>query len=140
MRELILITVFALCYILPVKADAQKLRELVIAADDMGFIMAGRDTVGSDNMDMYIRDRLIKSYMGTGQMYDKIRLQKMYGGPPTTVMEVLINEIKAGQQLALRDLCLQKFSRRFEMLDKKKQARLRKQFPVLFQNEYITSN
>lgn len=109
---------------------------LVITVDDMGFIIAGRDTVGSDNLDRYIQDRLIKSYMGTGQMYDKIRLQKMYGGPPETVMEVVMNEIKAGQQLALRDLCLQKFSRRFEMLDKKKQARLRKQFPVLFQSVF----
>lgn len=136
MRLLIFITVFAFCYCPPVKGANRAERVLVITVDDMGFIIAGRDTVGSDNLDRYIQDRLIKSYMGTGQMYDKIRLQKMYGGPPATVLEVVMDEIKAGQQLALRDLCLQKFSRRFDMLDKKKQARLKKQFPVLFQSVY----
>lgn len=108
----------------------------MVRIDDFSIITVGKDTVGSDQLARYIQERLFKSYMGTGKMYDKIVLEKLFGGAPEPVMEVVVQEIKQGQHKALQDLCLQKFSRTFEMLDKKKQSKLKKQFPVLFQSSF----
>jgi len=110
---------------------------LLVRVDEIGLIMVGRDTVGSDQLARYIQERLFKSYMGTGQMHDRIRLEKGDDSTPEQVMEVVTKEIKEGQRKALQELCLEKFRKTFEMLDKKKQAKLQKQFPVLFQQQYL---
>jgi hypothetical protein len=106
---------------------------LLIQVESSGLIRVGRDIVGSDNLARYIQERLFKSYMGTGEMHDKIRLEKSDADVPATVMEVVIAEIRSGQERALRELCTQKYNRSISSLDKKKQAKLRKKFPVLFQ-------
>lgn len=110
---------------------------LMVRVDDFSIITVGKDTVGSDQLARYIQERLFKSYMGTGKMHDKIILEKLFGGAPEPVMEVVVQEIKQGQQKALQELCLQKFRKTFEMLDKKKQGKLKKQFPVLFQSSFL---
>jgi hypothetical protein len=110
---------------------------LLVKVDEIGLVSVGRDNVGADNLARYIQERLFKSYMGTGQMHDKIRLEKTDAEVPEPVMEVVIAEIKLGQRRALTDLCLQKFSKTFEELDRKKQGRLKKQFPVLFQETFF---
>ena len=109
---------------------------LLIQVESSGLIRVGRDTVGTDNVARYLQDRLFKSYMGTGQMQDRIRLEKSDPDIPEMVLEVVLNEIKSGQQRALKELCMQKYRRYFEVLDKKKQAKLRKQYPVLFQSTF----
>lgn len=109
---------------------------LLVKVDDIGLILVGRDTVGSDQLARYVQERLFKSYMGTGQMHDMIRFEKTAAGIPEEVADVVIREIKNGQEKALQGLCLQKYRKTFEMLDAKKQARLKKQFPVLFQDNF----
>ncbi len=109
---------------------------LLIQVESSGLIRVGRDTVGTDNIARYLQERLFKSYMGTGLMQDRIRLEKLDPDIPEMVVEVVIKEIKDGQQRALRELCMQKYRRYFETLDKKKQEKLRKQYPVLFQSDY----
>lgn len=109
---------------------------LVVKVDEIGLVSIGRDTVAVDNLARYIQERLFKSYVGTGQMHDRIMLEKLDREIPGPVMEVVLAEIKEGQRRALTDLCLQKFRKTFDDLDGKKQARIHKQFPVLFQASY----
>ena len=106
---------------------------LLVQVDDFGITSVAGDTVSMDQVARHVQERLFKSYLGTGQMYDRIQLEKIFGGAAPAVMEALIKEIRSGQQKALQQLCLEKFSKTFEKLDAKKQARLQRQFPVLFQ-------
>lgn len=109
---------------------------LTVKVDEYGIIRVGRDTVSADELARYIQERLFKSYMGTGQMHDRIRFEKEAPAVSGIVTDVVIREIRIGQEKALRELCLQKYRRTWEMLDSKKKSRLRKQFPVLFQEEF----
>ncbi|MFN8290453.1 MAG: hypothetical protein U0U70_09360 [Chitinophagaceae bacterium] len=110
---------------------------LLVRVNDIGLITVGRDTVGSDQLARYIQERLFKSYLGTGKMYDRIMFESQGDQVPAEVANAVIGEIRDGQNKALQELCLQKFERTFEMLDKRKKDRLRKQFPVLFQEQFI---
>lgn len=109
---------------------------LQVKVDEFGLVTVGRDTVGSDQLARYIQERLFKSYLGTGQMHDRIVFETGDAFIPEAVATVIVNEIRAGQQKALQVICLQKFNKTFEMLDKKKQSRLQKIFPVLFQPDF----
>lgn len=137
MRFFFLSLLIALCPAMTAGKTIPAEKVLLIRVDEIGLIMVGRDTVGSDQLARYIQERLFKSYMGTGQMHDRIKLEKADAEAPQPVMEVVMNEIKEGQEKALRELCLQKFRKTFEMIDKKKQDKLKKQFPVLFQTSYL---
>lgn len=101
--------------------------------DETGTVTVGRDTVNADNLARYVQERLFKSYMGTGQMHDQIVLKKKTDDVPDMVTEVILKEIQEGQKRALTELSLQKYRKTFDGLEKKKQDKLKKQFPVLFQ-------
>lgn len=122
----------------PILLPAEKI--LQVTVDESGTISVGRDTIGSDELARYIQERLFKSYMGTGQMHDKIKFSKANEAVPDMVIQVVLKEIQEGQQKALTQVCLQKYNNRFENVDKKKQDKLRKQFPVLFQTDYLSAS
>lgn len=109
---------------------------LQVTVDETGTINVGRDTVGADNLAKYIQERLFKSFMGTGQMQSRIKFSKANNDVPDMVVQVVLKEIQEGQKRALRQLCLQKYENLFEHIDGRKQEKLRKQFPVLFQTDY----
>jgi predicted Zn-dependent protease len=117
------------------KASADKI--LSVRVNETGTISIGRDTVGSDELARYIQERLFKSYLGTGQMQNRIKLVKENNDVPDMVVEVVTKEIQEGQRRALTEVSLQKYRTQFENIDKKKQAKLKKQFPVLFQTDYL---
>ncbi len=104
--------------------------------NEVGLITDGRDTISTDDLAEYIRERLFKNYMGTGKMYDQIRVDKVNEGPVSTVMEVILKEIASGQKKALVEICLLKYKKTFDSLNSKQQKKIRKQFPVLFQTDY----
>lgn len=109
---------------------------LLVTVDEIGNIRVNQDPVGSDNLANYIQERLFKSYSGTGNMHSSIKLMKLSNNVPDMVTQVVIDEIKDGQQKALIQVCLLRYNKLFESLDKKKQEKLSKQFPVLFQNDF----
>jgi hypothetical protein len=74
--------------------------------------------------------------MGTGEMHSRIKLEKAVNDVPDLITEAIIKEIKDGQKKALTSLCLSKYKQLFTDLDKKKQEKLQKQFPVLFQTDF----
>ena len=109
---------------------------LLITVDETGSIAVNNDPVGSDNLASYIQERLFKSYMGTGEMHSRIKLEKINNNVPDLVTEAVVKEIKDGQKKALISVCLLKYKKLFDNLDKKKQEKLVKQFPVLFQTTF----
>jgi len=112
---------------------AEKL--ITVKVNTAGVISVGRDTITSDDLAMYIRERLFKSYTGTGKMYDGIKLVKD-GEPQNVVFEIVLKEIAIGQKKALNELCLEKYKRVFEDISGRQQEKLKKNFPVLFQKDY----
>lgn len=117
------------------KLPAEKI--LQVTVNEMGTVTVGRDTVNADDLAKYIQERLFKSYMGTGQMHSKIKFVKANDNVPDMVTEVILKEIQNGQQRALTELCLQKYKNFFDKIEKRKQDKLKKQFPVLFQSNFL---
>lgn len=110
---------------------------LLVTVDEIGNIKVNQDPVGSDFLANYIQERLFKSYTGTGKMHSHIKLVKLSPNVPVLVAEVVINEIKDGQKKALIQVCLLRYNKLFETLDTKKQEKMQKQLPVLFQKNYL---
>ncbi len=116
------------------KLVAEKI--LQVKVDESGTVSVGRDTVNTDNLARYIQERLFKSYIGTGQMHNRIKLERINNDVSDVVIQVVIKEIQEGQKRALTDLCLDKYKKLYENIDKRSQGKLKKQFPVLFQTAY----
>ena len=106
---------------------------ILIKVDAAGLVSDGLDTISVDDLSEYIRERLFKNYTGTGKMYDRISLVKTSSAVEGLVIESLVKEIVSGQKKALADLCLHKYKKLFDALGEKQQKKIRKQYPVLFQ-------
>jgi hypothetical protein len=109
---------------------------IYVTINESGIIKVGRDTVDTEHLAKYIQERLFKSYLGTGKMYDRINFKKENEQVTDTVAAIVIKEIKEGQQRALRQICTEKYKKLFGELDKARQKKIKKQFPVLFQTGY----
>lgn len=139
MRTLLLSFVVLVSFLAKASDNLYPEKLLQVTITESGIITVGRDTVDSENLAKYIQERLFKSYLGTGKMYDRIIVSRVTESTPDMVAEVVIKEIKLGQQRALTQLSLQKYRNTFDKLDDKKKEKLKKQFPVLFQ-EFISQN
>lgn len=137
MRFLILLLPFFSILKMTTGTQYPAAKVLLVTVDETGTVTVGRDTVNADNLARYVQERLFKSYMGTGQMHDQIILKKKTDDVPDMVTEVILKEIQEGQKRALTELSLQKYRKTFDGLDKKKQGKLKKQFPVLFQAKFL---
>ena len=84
---------------------------------------------------MYIRERLFKSYTGTGKMYDAVKLV-VNGGPQVVVLNVVKKEIANGLKKTLNELCLEKYKKLYDDISSRQQNKLKKNFKVLFQSSY----
>jgi len=132
----VLIVALISCFAKPVNANNSFAEKIItVKVNTSGIVTIGRDTVGSDDIAAYIRERLFKSYTGTGKMYDAIRLI-IDGEPQAVVMEVVLKEIAKGQKKALTELCIEKYKKVFEDISPRQQAKLKKNFKVLFQESF----
>jgi hypothetical protein len=109
---------------------------LHIKVDEAGSISVGPDTLLADDLARYIQYRLFKNYTSSGKMHNKIKLEIISSNVPDMVIEIVTKEIQAGQSRALTELCLFKYKKLFANIGQKKQDKLKKQFPVLFQTDY----
>lgn len=105
---------------------------LTVSVDNNGQIFMGRDTLSLDRLPYEIQQRLFKSYLGTGKMYDQIQFQRV-GEVLPTIIHATTEAIKVGQEKALREYCVSKYSSSFERLNSNQQNKVRRQYPVLFQ-------
>jgi hypothetical protein len=100
-----------------------------------GQAIIGKDTLLPDQLTNELQNRLWKSYLGTGKMYNSIII-KFDTAIEMNVKESIKKAIREGQNKALTDVCLQQHKKLFEDLTSKQQERIRKEFPVLFQQDY----
>lgn len=122
------------------RADAKTSGDkvLIVILDNTGIVKIGRDTVALDNIAKFVQERLFKSFLGTGKMHDRILFAKEKGMEDEAMVEMVMKEIKEGQVRALRQVCTEKYKKLFERLDNGQQNKVRKQFPVLFQTDYLS--
>ena len=73
---------------------------LTVAVDKNGQIFMGRDTLSLDRLPYEIQQRLFKSYLGTGKMYDQIQFQRIGDDVLPTIIHATTEAIKEGQQKA----------------------------------------
>ncbi len=105
---------------------------LTITVHPDGNVSIGKDTVYIDDLAKEVKERLWKSYLGTGKMYDLIKV-KFAGEVLMGVKGSSLDAIKEGQDKALRELCIQKYKKPWDKLNSTQKAKVKKQFPVLFQ-------
>lgn len=108
---------------------------LSISLSKYNQVFMGRDTLAVSDLAKEIKNRLWKSYLGTGKMYDAIAFNAETGSTDES-KDAVIKAIKEGLQMALKDICLEKHKQYFENLSVQKQEKTRKQFPVLFQDDF----
>ena len=108
-------------------------KHLDIKVISSGAVYMWPDTINSIELSAVVQERLWKSYLGTGKMYDDIRITYETGVNENQKAAAL-KAIKEGQAKALIDICLQKNKKRYEELSPRQQKKIRHQFPVLFQN------
>lgn len=107
-------------------------RIISIIVNPSGMAVVGRDTLTVTQLTPEIQSRLWKSYLGTGKMYDALKVI-FAGDVPAEVQKATLEAVHEAQQKALTDYCLDKHQKRFGDLNSNQQKKIRKQFPVLFQ-------
>lgn len=108
---------------------------ITVSVNEKGWVMIGKDTLTIDQLTDELQKRLWKSYLGTGEMFDAIRVESS-GQTPAVIQKSVKDAIKEAQRKALIDISVQKHQRRFEDLNSRQQRKIKKQFPVLFQTSY----
>jgi hypothetical protein len=92
--------------------------------------------IEADMLAKQLQQRLWRSYMVNGKMADAIHLRW-----DESISDIhkksIIDAIKEAQEKALTVLCLHKHKKKFENINSRQHARLKKQFPILFQQSYL---
>jgi hypothetical protein len=113
----------------PVK-DVPKYLTVIVNPD--GNVNIGRDTIYVDKLGAEIQQRLWKSWLGTGKMYDGIKVT-LNGEVLMGIRGAALDAIQDGQHKALAELCIEKYKKDYDQLSASQQQKLRRNFPVLFQ-------
>lgn len=108
---------------------------ILVTVNEKGRSIIGRDTLSIDSLALELAQRFWKSFTGTGKMQDAVKLQ-FTGEVPAGIRTAAAGAIKKAQENALIELCLQLHKKRFEDLSGRQQDKIRRQYPVLFQQKY----
>lgn len=118
------------------QATPPEQRVLYITVTEAGRVtVGGGDSIDVSDVPKQVKDALFKSSLGNRKYY-KISITRVGENIPDGTLNSLNDMIRQGQQAALDAICLEKFKQLYSELDDKKQEKLRKQYPVLFQREY----
>ena len=110
-------------------------RSITIHVNSDGHSIIGKDTMTLEQLSVELQKRLWKSYMGTGVMYSRIQL--VFNGEVLMgVRGSAMDAIKLAQKNTLNDVCVQIHKKLYDALTSHQQEKLKKQFPVLFQEKY----
>jgi biopolymer transport protein ExbD len=108
---------------------------IIVVVNPDGNVFIGRDTLSIDKLADELQRRLWKGYLGTGKMYDGIKLQ-LEGEVLMGVKNSAMDAIQKAQKKVLTEVCLEKHKKLFESLSIRQQEKIRRQFPVLFQESF----
>lgn len=112
--------------------DLQPLKSITITIEPGGRVFMGPDTIYVADLAPDLQERLWKSWLSTGKMYERIDIN-FRGEVLMGVKSATLDAIKDAQNKTLTAVCLQKYKLSYENLSAKQKSRLKKQFPVLFQ-------
>lgn len=108
---------------------------ITVIVDAQNGMFIGRDTVETETIPAILSERLWKSYLGTGKMYDAIKVT-IRGEVLMGTRGAVYDAIQQAQQLALKKICLQKYKHLYEELSAAQQRKVRSGFKVLFQQTF----
>jgi len=110
-------------------------KTITILVNEKGIAYMGVDTLELSEFPEVLQQRLFKSYAGTGKMPASIKLQ-FTDGVSDKIKNDAIKAVKTAQQNALTELSLQLHKNRYEELSAKQQRKIKRKFPVLFQENF----
>ena len=133
---------FILSCFFPVKTKAETSSSfsipqevILISVHSDNTALIGKDTFDMEGLTHELQQRFWKSYLGTGKI--PIELKVHYDKTPTVAEQKTITDaIKKAQQNALTELCLQLHKKIFDDLSERQQDKIKKRFPVLFQQKF----
>ena len=140
MLRALLLTIFTLGYFFFFATGtihAQK--NVTIQVNVKGDVTIDRITLLNADLAKEVQQRLWRSYMSNGKMLNTIILH-LDDGVSEEIKNEVMSAIKIGQEKTLTVLSLHKYKKRFEDIGTSKQDKIRKNFPVLFQNSYLDKN
>jgi hypothetical protein len=108
---------------------------LIVRVNPKGQALMGRDTLNMEGLTKEIKERLWKSFLGTGKMPNKIALQ-FEGDVLMGTRGAAIEAIRKGQEQAMTEVSIQKYKRKFEDIGSRRQSKMKSQYPVLFQDNF----
>lgn len=138
LRRLLFAFLFIACIAAITKANSfpkHPEKIITITLIKKGLATIGKDTFSTDGLTTELKLRLWRSFTGTGKMQDEIKLQSDKNVSSAN-QAAMINAIKKAQQEVLIELCLQLHKKRFDELNERQQDKIKKQYPVLFQQTF----
>ena len=108
---------------------------IIITVNESGLVYMSRDTMSIESITAELQNRLWKSYMGTGKMYDSVYLQ-FNGEVVADIKSAAVDAIREAQKKVLISICLEKYNKLFADINSRQQDKIRKLFPVLFQQNF----
>jgi hypothetical protein len=124
-----------LIFFISIASTSTGQKTVTIHVNEKGQILIDRIILYTDDLAKEVQQRLWRSYMSNGKMVSAIHLSFDPAVTPETKSEVLYS-IRTAQDKTLTVLSLHKHKKRFENIGTSRQDKIRKQFPVLFQQEY----
>ena len=108
---------------------------ITIAVSAKGDVTINNVAIEADVVTKELQQRLWRSYMVSGKMADRISIQ--WNEANSNALKKSISDaVKEAQAKTLTMLCLHKYKKKFEDIGSRKQGRLQKQYPALFQQTY----
>ncbi len=108
------------------------LQSISITVEPGGRVFMGPDTIYVADLAADLQERLWKSWLSTSKMYERIEIT-FRGEVLMGIKSATLDAIKEAQNKTLIAVCLQKYKQVYEKLSAKQQLKVKKQFPVLFQ-------
>ena len=135
MNRRIVTALLTICILAAAPALQAQQKTITILVDARSSIIMGRDTTSSEELPKLLAERLWKSYLSTGKMYERIEMITK-GEVLMGTRGAVFDAIQRGQQIALKRVCVYKYKKMYEDMDTAQQARVRKKFKVLFQETF----
>ena len=138
MLKLLLISLLYFTYSTPTETSSTLTfqRTVTIKVEGNNRIQIDGLTVYIEDLPREVQQRLWRSYMSNGKMLRSIHLE-LEGTVPDELQKNVISAIREGQAKTRTMLSLHKHKKKFEDISSSKQDKIRKQFPVLFQSDYV---
>ena len=134
----LLVWIFLLVSFISQSAEPFQQKTLIIIVDAKGQVSIDRIKIETEDLPRELQQRLWRSFVGNGKMPQTIKVQFESELPPEST-KAIFEAVKQGQQRALNILSLHKYKNKFENINARKQDKIKKQFPVLFQEDLLST-